>query len=123
MQVDIVAGNQATAQPGIAGTVMTKGYNLLQNFFGTIFADPDDKHGTDLAAENLSSLGIDAILRDNGGHSWLHPWTHRLLPGSPAIDRIPLNACDVGNHPTDELGTKRPQGKGCDLGAYEYEES
>jgi hypothetical protein len=120
MQADIVAGNQAAVQPGIAGTVTTNGYNLIQNFFNTIFADPDNKHGTDLAAENFSSLGIDAILRDNGGHSWLHPWTHRLLPGSPAINRISPNTCNLRNYPTDELGTKRPQGKGCDLGAYEY---
>lgn len=120
MQGNIVAGNQAAVQPGIAGVVTTNGYNLIQNFFSTMFADPNYKHATDLAAENLSRLGIDAILRDNGGHSWLHPWTHRLLPASPAIDRIPPNACDLGNHPTDELGTKRPQGKGCDIGAYEY---
>ncbi len=117
---DIIAGNQALVQPGIAGLVETDGYNLIQNFFSTVFADPHRKHATDLAGENFSSLGIDAILRDNGGQSWLHPWTHRLLPGSPAIDQIPLNACDLGGHPTDELGTKRPQGRGCDIGAYEY---
>ena len=117
---DIIARNQALVQPGIAGLVETDGYNLIQNFFSTVFADPHGKHATDLAGENFSSLGIDAILRDNGGQSWLHPWTHRLLSGSPAIDQIPLNACDLGGHPTDELGTKRPQGRGCDIGAYEY---
>jgi len=117
---DIVAGNQAPVQPGIAGVVTTDGYNLVQDFFSTVFADPHGKHVTDLAGENFSSLGIDAILRDNGGQSWLHPWTHRLLSGSPAIDQIPPSACDLGSHPTDELGTKRPQGKGCDIGAYEY---
>jgi len=120
MKGNIVAGNQASVQAGIAGVVTTDGYNLTQNFFSTVFVGPYLKHATDLAAENFSSLGIDAILRDNGGHSWLHPWTHRLLPNSPAIDRIPPNSCDLGTHPTDELGTKRPQKKGCDIGAYEY---
>ena len=121
MKGNIVAGNKASVQAGIVGVVTTDGYNLVQDFFSTIFADPHYRNAsTDLAAEDFSSLGIDVILRDNGGQSWLHPWTHRLLPGSPAIDRIPPSACDLGSHPTDELGTKRPQGKACDIGAYEY---
>lgn len=38
-----------------------------------------------------------------------------LLPGSPAID-----AGDVGTCPaTDQRGVARPQGAGCDMGAYE----
>ncbi|HWS83771.1 MAG TPA: protein kinase, partial [Ktedonobacteraceae bacterium] len=89
MKGNIVAGNQASVQAGIVGEVTTDGYNLIQDFFDTMFADPHYRHATDLAVENFSSLGIDAILRDNGGQSWLHPWTHRLLRGSPAIDRIP----------------------------------
>ncbi len=120
IKADIVVGNQASVQPGIAGVVTTDGYNLVQDLFHTLFADPHRKSSTDLAAEDFSRLGIDVILRDNGGQSWLHPWTHRLLPGSPAIDRIPPSECDLGSNPTDELGTKRPQGKGCDIGAYEY---
>jgi hypothetical protein len=91
----------------------------MQGFLKTLFADPHLRHASDLAAES-ASLGMDAILRDNGGQSWLHPWTHRLLPGSPAIDRIPPSDCDLDSYATDELGTKRPQGKGCDIGAYEY---
>jgi serine/threonine protein kinase len=119
IKADIMAGNQASVQPGIAGVVTTDGYNLVQDFVHTLFADPHSKHVTDLAAESFSRLGIDVILRDNGGQSWLHPWTHRLLPGSPAIDRIPPSECDLGSNPTDELGTKRPQRKSCDIGAYE----
>ena len=39
-----------------------------------------------------------------------------LLAGSPAID-----AADDGYCPaTDQIGTVRPQGGGCDIGAIEY---
>jgi hypothetical protein len=119
MKGNIVVGNQAAVRAGIVGEVTTDGYNLIQGLLKTLFADPHRRHASDLAAES-ASLRMDAILRDNGGRSWLHPWTHRLLPGSPAIDRIPPSACNLGKYLTDELGTKRPQGKACDIGAYEY---
>jgi len=48
------------------------------------------------------------------------PQTHALLPGSPAIDKIPLNACHVNGVSTDQRGVRRPQGAACDIGAYEY---
>lgn len=41
--------------------------------------------------------------------------THALLPGSPAIDTAPAPYCP----PVDERGATRPQGAGCDIGAYE----
>jgi hypothetical protein len=42
---------------------------------------------------------------------------HPLLQGSPAID----TAGDVYCTPTDRLGTARPAGPHCDMGAYEYQ--
>lgn len=42
--------------------------------------------------------------------------TIALLPGSPAIDAIPVGNCAVA---TDQRGVPRPQGPGCDIGAYE----
>ena len=53
-------------------------------------------------------------LADNGGPTK----THGLLPGSPAIDRIPPQSCIVT---TDQRGVARPQGAACDIGAYEFE--
>ncbi len=45
--------------------------------------------------------------------------THALLPGSPAIDAIPSGECLVS---TDQRGEPRPQGAGCDIGAYELQQ-
>jgi CSLREA domain-containing protein len=53
-------------------------------------------------------------LRDNGGPTQ----TLAIRPGSPAIDRIPRRS---GNCPaTDQRGVHRPQGRACDIGAYEF---
>lgn len=53
-------------------------------------------------------------LADNGGPTY----THALLEGSPAID-----AGDNANCPTvDQRGASRPQGAGCDIGAFEIGE-
>jgi beta-glucanase (GH16 family) len=50
-------------------------------------------------------------LADNGGPT---P-THALLDGSPALDAADAAACP----PTDQRGVRRPQGAGCDIGAFE----
>ncbi len=51
-------------------------------------------------------------LADNGGPTQ----THALLIGSPAIDNASLADCE----PIDQRGVNRPQGPGCDFGAYEW---
>ena len=56
-------------------------------------------------------------LANNGGETA----THALLPGSPAIDRIPASANGCGTtFMLDQIGTARPNGGRCDLGAFEY---
>lgn len=50
-------------------------------------------------------------LRNSGGTSA----TIALAPGSPAIDAGDAVACPA----TDQHGTARPQGAGCDIGAHE----
>jgi beta-glucanase (GH16 family) len=51
-------------------------------------------------------------LADNGGPTL----THALLAGSPAIDTADATFCPA----TDQRGVARPQGAGCDVGAYEF---
>ena len=57
-------------------------------------------------------------LQDNGGPTF----THALLPGSPAIDAVPVAECtDPDGNPLtmDQRGSHRPSGVGCDKGAFE----
>jgi len=59
-------------------------------------------------------------LEENGGPT---P-TIALLANSPAVDYIPLSSCtDTSGIPvtTDQRGVYRPQGSGCDVGAYELQ--
>jgi beta-glucanase (GH16 family) len=58
----------------------------------------------------VASSGLDA-LADNGGPTL----THALLAGSPALDAANAAACPA----TDQRGVTRPQGPGCDIGAFE----
>jgi hypothetical protein len=57
-------------------------------------------------------------LADNGGPTQ----THALVPGGPAVDAIPTSekGC-LGT--VDQRGVPRPQGPGCDIGAFELEAS
>ena len=52
-------------------------------------------------------------LRDNGGPTW----TLALGSGSAAIDRVPRKGADCPA--TDQRGVGRPQGRACDIGAFE----
>ncbi|MDF1596898.1 MAG: family 16 glycosylhydrolase [Acidimicrobiia bacterium] len=102
----IVTGNQWYAcekfASGTPGNVVSGGSNLVQD-------DSCNPVGSDL-------IGVDALispLADNGGPTF----THALLPGSPAIDAANASACPA----TDQRGVTRPQGAGCDVGAFELE--
>jgi CSLREA domain-containing protein len=96
-------------------SITSYGHNVASD--GTCnLTDPTDLPNTD------PMLGP---LQHNGGPTA----THALLPGSPAIDAIPPQNCtwdddgDPGTPPvplaTDQRGTARPQGAGCDIGAFE----
>lgn len=52
-----------------------------------------------------------ATLANNGGFTQ----TMALLPGGPALDIAVAADCPA----TDQCGVTRPQGSGCDIGAYE----
>jgi hypothetical protein len=63
------------------------------------------------AADRSSTDALLGPLADNGGPTL----THALLAGSPAIDAAGAAACPA----TDQRGITRPQGVGCDAGAFE----
>jgi transcriptional regulator with XRE-family HTH domain len=117
MRNSLVAGNKAPAGPDILGPLTSQGYNLIQNTQNTTFATTQE-HETDLFQVAPSALGIDAVLKDNNGLTQ----THALLSGSVAVDRIPFSDCRIQGISTDQRGVRRPQGVGCDIGAYELRE-
>jgi energy-coupling factor transporter ATP-binding protein EcfA2 len=128
MRNSLVASNYAHVSPDIVGTLISDGNNLIQNFTGATFIDPLKMHHTDISGDKFPNLGIDPTLRDNGGSTNPHTLTHALLPGSPAIDAIPLQYCQVkgtfnsrSRMYTDQRGLKRPDENEnkCDIGAYE----
>jgi hypothetical protein len=106
----IVAGNSAGASADCDGTLVSEGYNLLQDTAGCVVTgDPTG-----------NILGVHAHLMplaDNGGPTQ----TMALRRSSPAIDAGSPAVCPV----TDQRGVARPQdgdGDGavaCDIGAFE----
>jgi hypothetical protein len=70
-------------------------------------------HETDRLNVRPQDLDLGA-LQDNGGMTE----THALGKDSIALDAIPEGMCEVGE---DQRGVTRPQGDGCDIGAFELE--
>lgn len=103
LQNTIIAGNTSTTGP--AGchvkdqVIRSLGHNLSSDSSCFLTAAGDRPH-TDPRLGRLAA---------NGGPTW----TQALLPGSPAIDA----AASCPDH--DQRGVRRPQGKACDIGAYE----
>jgi hypothetical protein len=90
-----------------AGLITSNGYNLSDD--GTCgFVGVGDLNNTNPL---LSPAGAQNSL--NGSI------TVALLPNSPAVDRIPSGSCSFI---FDQRGVPRPQGSGCDIGAYELAE-
>ena len=132
VRASIVAGNSAHTGPDIAGPLTSLGYNLVGDRSGAMFLGSPEVPSTDMLGVSSTDLKIDPMLRDNGGSAQPHTQTHKLLPGSPAIDAIPLQDCQVkgifnsrSGMYADQRGVKRPDANEskCDIGAYEYVDS
>jgi predicted outer membrane repeat protein len=114
----IVAGNSATTGPDVFGSIIDGGYNLLRHAAGSTGLT----HGDNGNLVGSSAAPLDPVLgslQDNGGPTE----THALLEGSPAINAIPVDgSAGCGTDIlTDQRGVARPQGAGCDIGAFEVE--
>ena len=83
-------------------TINSLGNNLFTD--GTCFPVGSD--------QIVGAAGL-GPLSDNGGPTA----THALETGSPALDTADPAGCPA----TDQRGVTRPQGAGCDVGAYERE--
>lgn len=104
IQNSIIGGNQSTgANADCLGTFTSGGNNIISSVTGcTINGD---------TTGNITGEAPDlAPLADNGGVGH----THALLTGSPAINAGGTD-CEVD----DQLGTARPIGSACDIGAVE----
>ena len=123
-----------SAEPGRASGVNTVGTTVVQKSIladntggdcAMLTGDPGPLSGEYNLVETPGNcaFGAGAVtgvdpklgpLADNGGATW----THALLAGSPAVDAIlsGSNGCGIG---TDQRGAARPQGAGCDIGAFE----
>ena len=102
----VLAKNKANANPDCQGPLTLTGPNLIGDTTGCAISGTPP-----IVADPLL-----APLADNGGPTW----THALLPGSPALgvgDPAVCAAAPVSGR--DQRGVARPQGAGCDLGAYE----
>jgi CSLREA domain-containing protein len=121
-----VAKNEARDLPtpggGIVGTATLVNTivsdNLGGNCIGSITSaghniDSENTCGFDQESDFVNTDPLLGPLQDNGGGTV----THALLYGSPAIDAGDNALCP----PTDQRGVKRPQGVGCDIGAFEVE--
>ncbi|MBI2612881.1 CSLREA domain-containing protein [Candidatus Kaiserbacteria bacterium] len=105
LENSIVSSNTAaTPSDDCAGGITSLGHNIASDA-SCALGGTGDLNSTD------PLLGP---LQNNGGETE----THALLAGSPAIDAVPLLSCTVT---TDQRGITRPQGPGCDIGAFELE--
>ena len=115
VQNSIVSGNTVdTPNPGTpsnctesgtpAGAITSRGYNL-ESATDCGFTSTGDLQNTDPQ--------FATTLQDNGGNTD----TYGLAIASRAVDHIPANAANCGG--SDQRDVLRPQGTGCDIGAFE----
>jgi CSLREA domain-containing protein len=117
----IIAGNVADTDGNPAGqncfnegTFTSEGATVLDNAGNCPSTGPGD--------QVVDATTVFTTLLDLLANNPLPPSTHALLPGSPAIDAATEAGCaDERVAGVDQRGVTRPQGAGCDIGAYEAE--
>jgi hypothetical protein len=111
----LISGNQAASGPEVdsIGVVTADNFNLFgsKGNAGVVGFAPG---GSDIVPGATVSVGqIIGALEENGGPTR----TNALPVGSPAINAVPANNPGCGG--VDQRGVLRPQGTGCDIGAFE----
>ncbi len=108
---------------GMAGTLQLTNTLLAQQANGTNCSGGSGG-GNNLSDDNSCPTATNAAaligpLANNGGPTF----THALLVGSPAINTASAAACSAApQNGVDQRGQPRPQGAGCDIGAFEFEQ-
>ncbi len=106
------------------GSFVSGGHNFLGNAGGCpgivdgVKGDVTGVEWAQIVESEQRPWGRVPLTADNGGPT---P-TMALLPGSSAVDHIPPEDCtDLEGKPlaSDQRGIPRPQGAGCDVGAFE----
>jgi Ca2+-binding RTX toxin-like protein len=114
-------GNVFAVENGLAPAVSST--IIARNLGGHDCTGPITSQGHNLDGDGTCHLAADGDiantdpklgpLAENGGPTL----TQALLPGSPALDTGDNDACPAA----DQRGVSRPQGPGCDIGAYEVQ--
>jgi CSLREA domain-containing protein len=121
-------GRETLATPGLDGQgAVYGGYLTVTDIQNTIVASnstpscagsiSDGGHDLSYPDATCPGMSVDpnlAPLADNGGPTL----TQALNSGSPAIDAVPTSG--AGCPATDQRGISRPQGRACDIGAFEF---
>jgi chitodextrinase len=105
ISMSVVSGGLSGSNCGGQAHITDAGYNI----------DSSSSCGFSTSQHSLSNTQpqLDALAA-NGGPTQ----TMALPTGSPAVDAIPASTSGCTGS-TDQRGTSRPQGSGCDIGAYE----
>jgi len=93
------------------GVFISNGFNIENFEAGYAGDDCNFTQPSDLS-------NVDPMLLPLSAYDGVTPPFHALDPASPAIDSADPGHCSG----TDQRGIARPQGSGCDRGAYEWEE-
>lgn len=110
----VTATNSIVANPGTPGAV-----NCLKVNGGAVVSnghnlDSEDSCGFNSSGDLVNTNPLIGLLSLNAPGSTV---THALGAASPALDAADAAVCPS----SDQRGVQRPQGAGCDIGAYERE--
>jgi hypothetical protein len=97
----ILANNSGTSSPDCSGTIAQANYNIIENISGCSITS------------GSNNLNVDPQLDGSLTGTML---VHMPFASSPALNTGTSSGCPA----TDQLGTVRPQGSSCDIGAVEF---